>query len=115
MPELNPIIQRISTKYDPAGITSFVKDLGSLKVSSALAVTAGLAVVSFMVQCGREADKAQAIQRQLNLTLETTGRISQISAPQLAQFATQLQSMSTFDDESIKQAYIAISEFERVP
>jgi hypothetical protein len=115
MPDLQPIVQRISSKYDNTGIVGFLKDLGKIPPSAALAV-AGLGMAaSFMLDCAKAADESQQINRQLNLTLETTGRIADISAPQLNRFADALAGVSTFDDEQINQAYMAIAQFERVP
>jgi hypothetical protein len=115
MPDLQPIVQKISTKYDSAGIAGFLKDLGKIPPQAGLAVAALGMTAGFMLDCAKAADQSQQITRQLNQTLETTGRISQVSTPQLQGFASALADMSTFDDESIMQAYTAIAQFERVP
>jgi hypothetical protein len=115
MPDLQPIVQKISTKYDSAGIAGFLKDLGKIPPSAGLAVAAIGITAGFMLDCAKAADQSQQITRQLNQTLETTGRIAQISAPQLGRFAEALAGVSTIDDEQINQAYMAIAQFERVP
>jgi hypothetical protein len=86
-----------------------------VNISSLTAGAALVAFTGFMLACGKAADESDQIQRQLNATLETTGRISEVSASQLSHFADSLAGVSTFSNEKINEAYIAIAQFERVP
>lgn len=51
MGELSPLVQRISTQYDPTGMSSFLRQLGSIPPIAVLAVAGIGAVVGVMATC----------------------------------------------------------------
>jgi hypothetical protein len=114
MPELQPIIQRISTKYEPAGIDGFLKGLGNIKSLAPIAAAGIGLVVSILGKCADAGAVNETALYHLNATLESTGRSAEISSQAIGKVANSLMGMSAFDDEAIIDAYTAIAKFETI-
>jgi hypothetical protein len=75
--ELQPIVQRISTEYNPAGIAKFLGDLGSVK-GIATAAIAGIAAIGGAIAVS--VDKTIAWGKQLDDTMKLLGLTSKQAA-----------------------------------
>ena len=62
----------------------------------------------------KEFKDGEQAEKQLNTTLQTTGRSAQFTTEQLAEMALQLQDVTTFTDDSIMAAQQAILTFNKV-
>jgi hypothetical protein len=73
------------------------------------------AVVEVIHESVAAATEAEAVNVRLAAALHATGRDAEISSSQLEGMATALEHASAFDDEAIKSAYQALSQFENIP
>jgi len=77
MPDLQPIVQRISTKYDPTGISAFLGHLGKVPILAGLAVAAIGAISGALVVC---VNKTIAWGKELDSTMDLLGVTSKEAA-----------------------------------
>jgi len=77
MPDLQPIVQRISTKYDPTGISAFIGHLGKIPPLAVLAVAGIGAITGAIVLC---INKTMAWGKELDNTMDLLGVTSKEAA-----------------------------------
>jgi hypothetical protein len=76
------------------------------------AITKTVEIFKESVSLAAEAEKGMA---RLSATLKATGRGSEISASQIDKAAVALMKLSTFDDESIVNAFNTLMKFDSIP
>jgi phage-related minor tail protein len=62
----------------------------------------------------KDAEEAEAVQNRLNSVIEATGSVAGFTATQLADMASELAAITTYDDDAIKGAMTLIATFKNI-